>query len=74
MVLPPRTLSDWPPLPNLNECKCGSNDISIAESFTCCVQNSAIIKCNKCGREIKRRTYKRAEEAWNKNNPKEVIE
>ena len=67
MVLPPTTLSDLF-LPDINDCKCGSNDISISESFTFCVQNYAIIKCNKCGREIKRRTYQKAEKAWNANN------
>lgn len=58
------------PLPNLNNCKCGSSNITIAEKFTLGIQTYAIIKCYKCDREIKRRTYKRAVEAWNKNNPK----
>ena len=70
MVLPQITLSELKPLPNLNDCKCGSDNISIAESFTFCIQNYTIIKCNKCNREIKRRTYKKAEKAWNKNNAK----
>lgn len=56
-------------LPNPNTCVCGSDDIAIIESQTLGVQTRTIIKCNKCGREIKRRTYKRAEKAWNKNNP-----
>ena len=72
MVLPEITLSDLKPLPNLNECKCGSDNISIAESSILGIQNYAIIKCNKCGMEIKRRTYKKAEKAWNENNPKPV--
>lgn len=70
MVLPILSLDDLKPVPNINRCICGSDDIAIAESYTLCVQNYAIIKCNKCNREIKRRTYKRAEEAWNENNPK----
>lgn len=56
--------------PLLNECSCGSHDIYVSESYVSGVQDFAIIKCNKCGREIKRRTYKKAAEAWNKNNPK----
>lgn len=57
-------------LPNLNKCVCGSDDISIIEQHTLGIQNYAVIKCNKCNREIKRRTYKKGEKAWNKNNPK----
>ena len=71
MVLPQITLSDLKPFPDINKCKCGSYNISIAESFTFCIQNYAIIKCNDCNREIKRRTYRKAEKAWNKNNPME---
>lgn len=69
MVLPPMNLSELKSFPDLNKCKCGSYDITIAESFILGIQTYAIIKCNKCDREIKRRTYKRAEKAWNKNNP-----
>lgn len=69
MVPPTLSLDDLKPLPNINKCICGSDDIAIAESHILGIQNYAIIKCNKCNREIKRRTYKRAEEAWNKNNP-----
>ena len=72
MVLPEITLLDLKPAPDLNDCKCGSDNISIAESSILGIQNYAIIKCNKCGREIKRRTYKKAEKAWNENNPKPV--
>lgn len=54
----------------LNNCICGSDDIAITESHILGIQNYAIIKCNKCKRAIKRRTYKKAEKAWNKNNPK----
>ena len=48
---------------HLNKCRCGSTKISITD-----IQTRAIIKCRECGREIKRRTLKKAEEAWNKNN------
>ena len=58
------------PLPNINNCKCGSADIAICEKFTFGIPNYAILKCNRCGREITRRTYRKAEKAWNKNNPK----
>ena len=58
------------PLPNINDCKCGSSDIAICEKATLGIQNYAMLKCAKCGREIKRRTYRKAEKAWNKNNPK----
>ena len=54
----------------LNNCICGSDDIAITESHILGIQNYAIIKCNKCNRGIKRRTYKKAEKAWNENNPK----
>ena len=74
IVMPEFNLEKLKPLPNINKCSCGSYDIAIAESFTLCIQNYAIIKCNKCGREIKRRTYKRAEKAWNKNNPKTEVQ
>ena len=51
-------------LTHLNKCRCGSTKISITD-----IQTRAIIKCCECGREIKRRTLKKAEQAWNKNNP-----
>lgn len=69
MVLPPLDSFKGLRMP-LNNCICGSDDIAVAESFTLGIQTYAIIKCNKCGRGIKRRTYKKAEEAWNQNNPK----
>lgn len=73
MTLPPfNPLKILKPLPNLNNCKCGSSNISIAECYTLGIQNYCIIKCMKCDREIKRRSYKRAEQAWNKNNPKKA--
>ncbi len=66
MILPELDFNKlYQSLPNLNKCVCGSGDIAIREKT-----NYTILKCNKCGREIKRRTYKRAEMAWNKNNPK----
>ena len=69
MVLPQLNSFEHIRMP-LNNCICGSEDIAITESHILGIQNYAIIKCNKCNREIKRRTYKRAEEAWNINNPK----
>ena len=71
MVIPQLNLCELIRLP-LNNCKCGSDNISIAECYTLGVQNYCIIKCMKCDREIKRRSYKRAEQAWNKNNPKKA--
>lgn len=53
----------------LNQCECGSNDITIDENYTSIVQNYVIIKCKKCSKEIKRKSLKKAEKAWNKNNP-----
>lgn len=71
MVLPELNFNKlYQPLPNINKCVCGSDDIAIIEKSTLGIQNYTILKCNKCGREIKRRTYERAEKAWNKNNPK----
>ena len=55
------------PMPNINHCICGNWDIAINEN-----SNYTILKCNKCNREIKRRTYEKAEKAWNKNNPNRV--
>jgi hypothetical protein len=57
------------PLPYLNRCRCGSHNICIIEKSTLGIPNYTIIKCNDCSRGIKRRTYKKAERAWNKNNP-----
>ena len=54
----------------LNQCECGSDDIAIDEHYTSGVYDYAIIKCKKCNREIKRKSLKKAEKAWNKNNPK----
>lgn len=71
MVLPPLDSFKDLRMP-LNNCICGSDDVAVAESFTLGIQTYAIIKCNKCGREIKRRTYKKAAEIWNKNNPKPI--
>ena len=70
MVLPKFDLRDFKLLPNVNDCVCGSDDIVIAEEFTLGVLSYTTIKCNKCNREIKRRTYKKAAKVWNRNNPK----
>ena len=69
MIIPKLDFSELKPIPNLNKCVCSSDDISIAELYTFDIRNYAIIRCQKCNREIKRRTYKQAEKAWNKNNP-----
>ena len=57
------------PLPLLNRCRCGSNNITILEHHILGISTYTIIKCNDCSRGLERRTYRKAEEAWNKNNP-----
>ena len=57
------------PIPQLNRCKCGSDNIAISIHETLGVRTETVIKCCDCNREVKRRTYKKAEKVWNKNNP-----
>ena len=68
MVLPEFDFNKlYQSLPNINKCVCGSDNIAISEK-----SNYTILKCNSCNKEIKRRTYEKAEKAWNKNNPNRV--
>ena len=59
----------------MNELKpcpfCGCKSVSITEEFIFLFSKSATIKCERCGRKIKRRTPKRAVKAWNTRTPKE---
>ena len=57
------------PLPYLNRCRCGSNNIGIIEHSILGISTYVIIKCNDCSRGVERRTYRKAEKAWNENNP-----
>ena len=64
MTVPELDFYNWRQMLNPNKCICGSCDIDIVESY-----HHFTIRCKKCNREIKRKTYKSAEKAWNKNNP-----
>lgn len=45
---------------------CGNYDISTYEEKCLFFSMSAFVKCNICGRTIKKRTLKQAIKAWNK--------
>ena len=57
------------PIPQLNRCRCGSDNIAIFKHSILGIDTYTIIKCEDCSRGVERRTYRKAEEAWNKNNP-----
>ena len=55
-------------MPLLKSCVCGGDDIRITETYTLGdISICAKIECKNCGREIKRRTYKKAVKTWNKS-------